>query len=214
MAIYGTILREDSSNRREYRYGMCSLIPLPTCLSLSLPLYSTFLRPRLVDAPRIPPFSPSLSQPLRKFESAREKVNDPSGDFQRSGDWNHRWDSSRLNSPVCRWYKRKKEKTNRPILGYVPGEVAGCRAWFDPWKWLSGIEPSRIDEDLMLIRAGRPANWFFFFYFQLFSQIYGGGEGEEVYFFHARRMKNWRIIPRVVGEIFNSILCSNLCSAH
>lgn len=34
MAIYGTILREDSSNRREYRYGMCSLIPLPTCLSL------------------------------------------------------------------------------------------------------------------------------------------------------------------------------------
>lgn len=65
MAIYGTILREDSSNRREYRYGMC--FPHTSAhLSLSLPVYSTFLRPRLVDAMRAAyPFS--LPLPLLSF---------------------------------------------------------------------------------------------------------------------------------------------------
>lgn len=158
-----------------------SLIPLPTCLFPSpyIPPFSVLV---LVDAMRaaypfslpLPLLSLSLSQPLRKFESAREKVNDPSGDFQRSGDWNHRWDSSRLNSPVCRWYK----KTNRPILGYVPGEVAGCCAWFDPWKWLSGIEPS-IDEDLMLIRCRSTGELiFFFFTFDSFRKYTYGWRGE------------------------------------
>lgn len=77
----------------------CSLIlrSCPTSLfRLICHILSLFLFRR---GPCIPALAFSF-QPLRNFESAPEKVNDPSGDFQRSGDWNHRWDSSRLNSPV------------------------------------------------------------------------------------------------------------------
>ena len=216
MAIYGTILREDSSSRRESIDMECvSLIPLPTCLFPSL-LYPTFLRPRLVDAMRAAyPFSLplSFSQPLRKFESAREKVNDPSGDFQRSGDWNHRWDSSRLNSPVCRWYIKKKKEKNFESTDLGLRARWGSRlvsAWFDPWKWLSGIELS-IDEDLML--AGRiDFSLPLFLLSTLRKYTCTRGRGEEGLFLLCPANEKLGNNPRVAGEIFNSILCSNLGS--
>lgn len=96
----------------------------------------------------------------------------------------------------------------------MPGEVAGCRAWFDPWKWLSGIEPS-IDEDLMLIRCRSTGELIFFFLLStLFANIRTGGEGrgEEGLFLLCPANEKLENNPRVAGEIFNSILCSNFGS--
>lgn len=98
MAIYQTILREDSLSKRVSMWNT----PLPVL--------------SLCHVPR-PPALLSLSHhrnsllfllPLRNSQDAREGVNDPDGDFQGSADWNHRRDSSRLNSNC--WGDRKKVK--------------------------------------------------------------------------------------------------------
>lgn len=100
MAIYQTILREDSLSKRVSMWNT----PLhPLCATL--PCSSLFLshshhRNSLL-----------FLLPLWNSQDAREGVNDPDGDFQGSADWNHRRDSSRLNSNC--WGDRKKGKKKR-----------------------------------------------------------------------------------------------------
>lgn len=164
MAIYGTILREDSSNRRESIDMECvSLIPLPTCLFPSL-LYPTFLRPRLVDAMRAAypflslPLPPFLSLSLSHFGSSRvleRRSTIPPGIFrdlatETTGGTRH--DSIRRCADGIKKKKKEKnfESTDLGLRARWGSRLVS--AWFDPWKWLSGIELS-IDEDLML--AGR-----------------------------------------------------------
>lgn len=83
-------------------------------------------------------------------------------------------------------------------------------AWFDPWKWLSGIELS-IDEDLML--AGRiDFSLPLFLLSTLRKYTCTRGRGEEGLFLLCPANEKLGNNPRVAGEIFNSILCSNLGS--
>lgn len=99
MAIYQTILREDSLSKRVSMWNT----PLPSSLChVSRPL----ARPSLSHHRN----SLLFLLPLRNSQDAREGVNDPDGDFQGSADWNHRRDSSRLNSNC--WGDRKKVKRN------------------------------------------------------------------------------------------------------
>lgn len=74
MAIYGTILREDSSNRREYRYGMFSHPP-----TLALPLFPS----RYSLLPPAP--SPCSAHPcVRLLSSATSQLGECSREGQRS----------------------------------------------------------------------------------------------------------------------------------
>lgn len=95
MAIYQTILREDSLSKRVSMWNT----PLhPLCATSSRSLLSlSHHRNSLL-----------FLLPLWNSQDGREGVNDPDGDFQGSADWNHRRDSSRLNSNC--WGDRKKVK--------------------------------------------------------------------------------------------------------
>ena len=67
--------------------------------------------------------------PLWNSQDVREGVNDPDGDFQGSADWNHRRDSSRLNSNC--WGDRKKKskkKRGRGRTGTSHGNPNVCYA--------------------------------------------------------------------------------------
>lgn len=113
MVIYRTILREDSSSIGEYRYGI-HLHPLFLSVarfSSSRSFFSFF-----TIAIRRSSFYHFGTRGTLK----REGVNDPDGDFQGSADWNHRRDSSRLNSNCwgdIKKVKRVKERRNGTSRG-------------------------------------------------------------------------------------------------
>ena len=155
-------------------------------------------------APRIP--SPFLSLSLSHFGSSRvleRRSTIPPGIFR---------DLATETTGGTRKKKKKKEKnfesTDLGLRARWGSRLVS--AWFDPWKWLSGIELS-IDEDLML--AGRiDFSLPLFLLSTLRKYTCTRGRGEEGLFLLCPANEKLGNNPRVAGEIFNSILCSNLGS--